>query len=244
MDKLAGFTLLELLVAISIFSVIGLGSHQMLRTVIDSHDAVKSTTQSYASMNLALAIMQRDFNQFVPRGVRDEYGEPTNPIAFESEDYVVEFTRTGWGNPAGIHRSRLQRVAYSVDYETEELYRHFWKVLDRAEDSEPLSELLLIGVTDFRVTGVIEEDDEFDAGLSDEDFGGPSMAPLAVEVVVATEDLGDIVRIFQLVDPFTAVRSTSRGGPSDSEAGGAQQDDGTEDRSTESSGSTGERDER
>ena len=37
-----GFTLLELLVSISIFSIIGLGANQMLRTVMDSNERVRA----------------------------------------------------------------------------------------------------------------------------------------------------------------------------------------------------------
>ncbi len=199
----SGFTLLELLVAISIFSVIGLGAHQMLRTVTESHDRVKLSVDTYTQINLAYSIIQRDFNQFVPRTVRDEYGEPLPAISFESDDYAVEFTRKGWTNPAAVPRSSLQRVAYSIDYDTEELYRHFWKVLDRAEDSEPVSQLLLSGVTDFRVTGFIGEDvdEETQSLFDDEEF--TDTAPVAVEVAISSEGFGEVVRMFQLVDPFS-----------------------------------------
>ena len=197
-----GFTLLELLVATSVFSVIGLGAHQMLRTVIESHDRVRDSIETYTRLNLAYAVIQRDFNQFVPRRIRDEYGEPINPITFESDDYAVEFTRAGWTNPAGIQRSRLQRVAYSIDYDTKELKRHFWIVLDRAEDSEPKTQILLENVTDLRVTGFVgEEADETTEELfSSESFG--AAAPVAVEVTIGTEAFGDVVRLFQLVEPF------------------------------------------
>lgn len=199
-----GFTLLELLVAMSIFSVIGLGSYQMLQSVSDSHDRVRSSIDSYTRVNLALTIIQRDFNQFVPRQVRDEYGDPLLPIVFEGEDYLVEFTRTGWTNPVGRPRSNLQRVAYSLDFETEELSRHFWQVLDRAEDSKPVSQVLLAGVTDFRVSGFTGES-ELEGNFALDNTG--ESFPLAVEVVLATESLGDVERLFQLVDPYLKASS-------------------------------------
>lgn len=197
-----GFTLLELLVSISIFSVIGLGAYQMLQTVVQSHDRVRQSTEAFTRVNLALSIMQRDFNQFTPRPARDGYGEFLAPIIFEGDDFAVEFTRGGWANPAGRLRSRLQRVAYSIDYDEETLTRHFWTVLDRAEDSEPFSEVILSGISDFRVTGFSGDD----AGIGDDlDFDLDEVgeaAPLAVEVVITTEGLGDIERLFELVHPF------------------------------------------
>jgi general secretion pathway protein J len=196
-----GFTLLELLVAMSIFSVIGLGSYQMLQTIVESHDKVRTVSERYTKVNLAFSMIQRDFNQFVPRPVRDAYGEPLAPIVFGDNDYAVEFTRTGWRNPAGRLRSQLQRVAYSVDYEEETLTRHFWEVLDRAEDSEPVSQIIMEGVTDFRVTGYQgDESDDLASDFELDDVGGA--APLAVEVVVASDTLGEIRRIFQMVEPW------------------------------------------
>ncbi|MBT4161757.1 MAG: type II secretion system minor pseudopilin GspJ [Gammaproteobacteria bacterium] len=209
--KAKGFTLLELLVAISIFSLIGLGSYQMLHTVSESHDRVRSSVDSYTKVNFALSIIQRDFNQFIARPVRDEYGEPLSPIMFEHEDYLVEFTRMGWANPAGRARSNLQRVAYSLDYEEKELVRHFWRVLDRAEDSEPVSQVLLVGVTDFRVSGFAGDSSEDEFSL--EDSG--DAAPLAVEVAIETESLGEVERMFQLVDPYLPQQSSAESNADD-----------------------------
>ena len=194
-----GFTLLELLISISILSVLGLGAYQMLQTVVASNDRVRASSDGATDLNLAFSILQRDFNQFVPRPVRDRYGEPMAPLVFDNEDYVVEFTRGGWSNPAGRSRSRLQRVAYRIDYDEETLTRHFWEVLDRAEDSEPISQLLLEGVTDFRVTGLT---DDFVSSLGSEPGQGKQAAPVGVEVVVAMEGAGEFERLFQLVDVF------------------------------------------
>ena len=205
--RVKGFTLLELLVAISIFSVLSLGSYQLLQSVSDSHARVRDSINSYIKVNQALSVIQRDFNQFLPRSVRDEYGEPIPSITFSDEDYLVEFTRGGWPNPGGLSRSQLQRVAYDIDYEEKVLSRHFWLVLDRAEDSEPIVQVLLDGVTDFQVSGVMDND-ESGVDLALEEASAP--APLGVELVIATEKLGDIRRIFQLVDPYTLVIADSK----------------------------------
>ena len=202
-QKSPGFTLLELLVSMSIFATLGLGAYQMLQTVADSHQRVRSSAEAFTGLNLAYSIIQRDFNQFAPRAVRDEYGEVLPIIDFENEDYIIEFTRRGWRNPAGRQRSRLQRVAYSLDFEEETLTRHFWKVLDRAEDSEPVSQILLEGVTDFRVTGFSGDEPAIDRDfvLEEEQVA----APLAMEVVISTNALGESYRLFQMVEPYLAV---------------------------------------
>ncbi len=189
----------------SIFSVIGLGAHQMLKTVIDSHDRIKTQATVHAQLNLAMAAIQRDFNQFVPRPIRDAYGDAVDPLVMGGELYDVEFTRTGWSNPAGMPRSQLQRVAYKLDYDTHELSRYFWKVLDRVEDSEPLSRVILTGVEGFQIAGMFPgQDDPADAERLNEELleGTPSQIPIAVEVTISTTALGDVVRMFELVEPY------------------------------------------
>jgi general secretion pathway protein J len=201
-QKSPGFTLLELLVSMSIFATLGLGAYQMLHTVADSHERVRSSADAFTGLNLAYSIIQRDFNQFTPRVVRDGYGDVLPAIVFENEDYIIEFTRRGWRNPAGRQRSRLQRVAYSLDFEEQTLTRHFWKVLDRAEDSEPISQLLLEGVTDFRVTGFSGDEPGIEREFILEDEGAAD--PLAMEVVISTNALGESYRLFQMVEPYLA----------------------------------------
>ncbi len=212
MTRKAGFTLLEVMVSISIFSVLGLGAYQMLQTVVKTNERVKASADNVIQVSGALQIIQRDLNQFVPRPVRDGYGEPLAPLVFDGDDYAIEFTRTGWSNPAGRPRSRLQRVAYSIDYDEEQLFRHFWEVLDRAEDSEPRSQLLLDGVTDFRVTGFTDDSsDTLDTAFELDET--TQVAPIGVEVVIATESLGEVQRLFQMVDPM--LTQGNQGQPSD-----------------------------
>ena len=200
-QKILGFTLLELLVSMSIFATLGLGAYQMLRTVADSHERVRFSADAVTGLNLAYSIIQRDFNQFAPRGVRDEYGEVQSPIIFDDEDYIIQLTRRGWSNPAGRQRSRLQRVAYSLDFEEETLTRHFWEVLDRAEDSEPISQVLMEGVTDFRVTGFSGDESSIDKEFS-LDETKEETGPLGVEVVISTNELGESYRLLQMVEPY------------------------------------------
>ena len=196
-----GFTLIELLVSIAIFSMIGLGAYQMLDAVIKSDTRVRSSMEDYSQLTLALSIMQRDFNQFVPRTVRDQFGDRLPALTLEGENYPVEFTRDGWANPTGAKRSRLQRVAWKLDEETNELKRYFWLVLDRAEDSTPVEQVLLTEVTDFRVT-VPASGKAAGPGSAPVPHSRSAQHPLAVEVVITTERLGDVVRIFELVEPF------------------------------------------
>ncbi|MDZ7686480.1 MAG: type II secretion system protein GspJ [Gammaproteobacteria bacterium] len=77
------------------------------------------------------------------------------------------------------HRSNLQRVAYRVD-EDGRLVRYFWRVLDRAEDSVPIDQVLLEEVQDFRVRLLDAEGEASDTWPGE----GTSPLPAAVEVIL------------------------------------------------------------
>ncbi len=193
MKAVTGFTLIEVLVAMAIFAVLGVSAHQMLRTMIDTHQATRSSSAAYGGLVRTFTLLDRDFSQLVQRPVRDEYGETLQALQVGGGQYDVEFTRTGWNNPAQLSRSSLQRVAYSV--EDEKLSRHFWLVLDRAEDSEPISQVLLDEVSGFTVNLLDDEGDTVDVWPVREDQPG---LPGAVEVTIETTYLGTIRKVFTL----------------------------------------------
>ncbi|MEJ6684004.1 MAG: type II secretion system minor pseudopilin GspJ [SAR86 cluster bacterium] len=190
-----GFTLLEVLVAMSIFSVIGLGASQMLRSMIQTHDRTQARIESFSGVTQALLLMERDLTQIVDRPIRDEYGEPLPSLMVASGRYPLEFTRTGWNNPLNLPRSSLQRVAYDL-LEDGQLVRHFWLVLDRAEDSSVKSQFLLVGVRGLRINLLDEDGNQTDVwpGAAE-----PGMLPAGIEVILETEQLGEVRRLFPLV---------------------------------------------
>ena len=213
-----GFTLLEVLVAMSIFAFIGLGANQMLRTMIDTREITSANNKLMNSMVRAFSIMERDFSQIVPRGVRDEYGEPLESMQVGTGDYLVELTRTGWNNPAKRTRSNLQRVAYEIEEGV--LVRHFWLVLDRAEDSEPITQELLEGVEDLRINLLDEEGEGTDAWPETE---SQQSLPTAVEVILQSKGFGEVRRVFilaSMANPGSRVENED-----DNSGAGNQQED-------------------
>jgi general secretion pathway protein J len=196
----AGFTLLEVLVSISIFAIIGLGANQLLRSVIDTQSRVRLSSEEFRDVSRAFNVIGRDLSQMLQRGVRDEYGEPLPPLMVSTGPYLVEFTRAGWNNPIHAPRSEIQRVAYHV--EDEVLYRMFWLVLDRAEDSEPISQKLLSDVIDFRVSVMDREGESADSWPA---FDSTELLPPGVELVLETASMGAIRRVYALTDLPTVV---------------------------------------
>lgn len=201
MARARGFTLLEVLIAISIFALIGLGAYRLLTTIVDTHQRVRSIVDDISEVSRAMTLIERDIYQATLRPIRDEYGEPLPAMMVGTGTWPMEFTRAGWNNPAGLPRSSLQRVAYGLG-ENGGLVRYFWLVLDRAEDSAPIEQRLVGEVTDFRISVLTVDDEVQDTWPASAD-GAPF--PAAVEIVIATDRTGEIRRLIPLVTPAAPV---------------------------------------
>ncbi len=228
--KQRGFTLLEVLVSISIFAIIGLGANQMLRTIIDTHDHTKVKIDTMNDLTRAFASLERDFGQAVPRYIRDEFGDPQPALIVAQGPYPVELTRSGWSNPIQLPRSHLQRVAYDVNQDGE-LVRLFWLVLDRAEDSEPIEQVLLTGVEDLRISLLTSEGETTNIWP---DGNYDEVLPRAIEIYLDTEAGGELRKVYHLVDGIDA-RNV---GSNNSGSGNNAQDSGDSDSNDNDSGSS------
>lgn len=142
-----GFTLIELLVALAIFAVIIVMAYGGLNTVLQVHSHLEQQGIQLAQLQIAFTWLERDLEQIIDRSIRDEYGDKQSAI--QGTLHQLELTRTGWRNPAQQPRSTLQRVAYHL--EDKILWRSYWQMLDRAQDSLPLKVELLSHVTELKL---------------------------------------------------------------------------------------------
>ncbi len=197
-----GFTLLEVLLAIMITALIGLGSWQLLNSAIRTDELTNARQQKLAALQRTMLILERDFQQTIARSIRDGYGDPRPAIMTRDEFYEIEFSRLGWRNPLGDKRSNIQRVAYELDQN--ELIRHYWNVLDRAQDSESVHRTLLKDVEKFSLRFMNNS-----GGWSDEwppegdeakvdPLEKYNQLPKAIELLVTTAAFGEIRRLFEL----------------------------------------------
>ena len=74
-DSIRGFTLLELMIAITIFSVIATFVYAGLGVVLDTKQQTEQHLNRLAKLQLGLHLLQRDIEQAVNRPVRDQYGD-------------------------------------------------------------------------------------------------------------------------------------------------------------------------
>jgi general secretion pathway protein J len=148
MRRAAGFTLVEMLVALGIFALLGLMSSQLVGRIMDVQEAVGVRGERLAAIQRTMDLLQRDVLQAINRSVRDELGDSLAPLRV-APDAPLEITRLGLRNPLDLPRSDEVRVAYTLRDGT--LYRSIWGVLDRANDSVPLAQTLLEDVDGFAI---------------------------------------------------------------------------------------------
>lgn len=206
-----GFTLLEMLVALGVFAVIGVMSAQLVRQIADIGATTRQRGDELVALQRALDIMGRDVEQLAHRPVRGEMGDAGAAVAV-NHSALLEFTRRGWRNPSQARRPALQRVAYRVT--AEGLERLFWPVLDRAEDSQPVAQLLLAGVSDVDVSGIDDSGEEH--GYWPPADATRQLAALVVRVSLPRH--GEIERLW--VVPWVAPPQSD-----EDDAGAAEDDD-------------------
>ncbi len=210
MHRARGFTLLEMLIALAVFAVLGLMSSQMVNRVLDVHNVAIGRGERLGEVQRALMLMQRDVLEIAPRSVRDEMGDAL-PVLRLGGDIGIELTHEGWRNPLGQRRSDLQRVAYVAHDET--LYRYYWNVLDRAEDTKPVVQELLHDVSDFAIAAIDASGNEHAYWPLVGDSGSDPATKLAgVQVRMTVKPFGEITRVWD-VPPIGAQGPGSLGPP-------------------------------
>lgn len=144
-----GFTLVEMLVAMAVFSLLAVAASGLLGVSLRNAEVFARADDATRELQLARSIMRADFSQIALRPVRDAYGSPV-PAAFAggaavAETPILAFVRHGWDNPGGIDgRASLQYVEYAVAGEA--LVRRSRPYLDPTPETPVTSATLLSGV--------------------------------------------------------------------------------------------------
>lgn len=112
-----GFTLVEMMVALFIFSMLSVAGVIMLRTAVDGDEITAKNLGQMAEMQRFVSLMEADLSQALPRASRDESGDRVAAFSSETggpEVVFLKFTRGGQSNINGEARSNLERVEYRL----------------------------------------------------------------------------------------------------------------------------------
>lgn len=188
-----GFTLLEVLIAIAIFSVISMASFSIFETVLNSDTATKARTERINELQRGFLIIERDMLQIARRSVRLNGEAPqtgflhTDNESFSSTEQALGFVRHGWTNPGLLlPRSDMQSVAYQLNENM--LERVHFNFVDAVLGEEPKVRAL--------ISQVEKLDFEFYDGKKWQKTLQENTLPLAIAIELDTTDYGIIRRQF------------------------------------------------
>lgn len=198
--SLPGFTLIEVLVSLAIFGVLSLLAYAALGNSLSGADLLTERMDRLQAVQRSVGLLTSDLMQAAPRPVRDELGETRAPALLSSlsGEFALELTRGGWGNPAGLPRGTLQRVAYRL--EDDQLVRYHWHVLDRTYANEPVAVILLDRVESLLFRYYLDNGEWTEVWPPTEQRvpGNDRSRPRAVEIVLTLQDEGQISRLVEV----------------------------------------------
>lgn len=190
--KSGGYTLVEVLVAVAVFSVLAASAWMALDSLSAAAVAHRERSTSFGALQMAVARLDTDLRQLVTRSASSADGRMMPALVGTAVS--LEGTRAGWSNPAGVKRSTLQRFAWQ--FASSDLERIQWPVTDRVAGSVALTETVLPQTMALRFRyrdagGVWHEHWPLDAG-------NPVDLPLAIEYVLETRTYGSVRRLVVL----------------------------------------------
>lgn len=203
MKPCRGLTLIELLVAVFVFSVMAALAYTAIARLLDNTAFLEDRMARMRAIQVTMRFLESDLLQAAPRPVRAELGEVLVGAirSAATSPFALELTRGGWTNPAGLPRSTQQRLAYQLL--DGELSRYHWTVLDRTFSNQPVRTVLLDEVDTIGFRYLLADGDWADQWPPPGNLGtasaiDPRHRPRAVEIVLVLADEGELTRIVEL----------------------------------------------
>lgn len=188
--RLAGFTLLEILIALFIFTILSMMMTGALHTVINADSGAERSAERLRELQITLVRISRDVEQIVNRPVQSNDGQ--SAAAFYGTTKGFTFTHGGLAGQSQQHHV-LQRTQYN--WHENSLWRMASAVLDPAPNSPgPSRRRVLANVTDAQFE-YLDDKKNFTANWPA--GGGANKAlPRAIRMTLTLKDWGTIRQIY------------------------------------------------
>lgn len=196
-ERQSGFTLIEILVAIAIFSVIAVISFSTLDVYIDQRERLVTHYGKLQKLQRLFILLERDLQFVINRPVRGEGGDEEEAIMVGERGELIRVTvaQPDVQSPTG---TSLWRIAWELD--GDQLIRRTWGVLDRTAATDPQDTIIDDGIESIDLQFY-----RYETGSSGADLGGAESTnelPDGVEVVLTLEDGQSYRRVFEVAGSF------------------------------------------
>lgn len=180
-----GFTLVEILVALFIFSILSLVMANGLHRLLQVQGEVNQQAQGLRDLQLVMVHLSRDVSSAIDRPITLAHGQ-------EAASFV--------GQPNGfkltcVNAERQQRVEYLDDHHA--LVRLVWPSLDQAEDAHASKRVLLAELSDVHFE-YLDQRGKYHQGWPLQSDATQTL-PKAVRMTLVVPHWGRLVQTFLLV---------------------------------------------
>ncbi|MBK5911645.1 type II secretion system protein GspJ [Rhodothalassium salexigens] len=193
----AGFTLVEMLVALALFSLVAAAGAGVLGQTLVARDAIADKDRLLRHFQVARALLKDDLGQIAPMAVRGALGG-VEAVGFrggigpDADAPILAFVRRGVANPnARAARGSLGFVTYTV--RDGDLVRTTRARVHAAPDTPALDRVLLSGVEDVALSF---RNDRGWVGQWRTVGTDPARLPRAVALEMTVAGLGRVRQVF------------------------------------------------
>lgn len=163
MKNAHGFTLVEVLIALAVFSLLSAASVGILGLANQAQERAEQVTDGLSELERFRTVLRTDFLQVAPRRFRDPLAtEQVGPLIAglpaqaaiqtvnDDEGVLMAFVRNGWSNPAYQQpRASLQQVIYVTD--GTRFIRRVRPFIDATGQTPSRDEVLIDGVSEIEI---------------------------------------------------------------------------------------------
>ena len=199
MRRQRAFTLIEVLVAMTIFSVLAVISYRTLDSVFRTREHLNTQSSRLRDVALLFARLENDFSAVIERRTRTSDNQlddalRLSPLLPAENDAALVFTRAGFGGNVGA-LSGPQRIGYRL--RDGRLQLLIWPNLDMAPRVLPQAYDALMDVRDARWRAM-DRAGNFVAEWRSTGAGGANYFPTALELSITLASGEQYTRLFTL----------------------------------------------
>lgn len=194
--KIRGFTLIEILIALTVFAIMATITSSTLYYAFNTRTRVNAQADRLNEIQMAVSIAQQDITQIISRGIRGNEMR-LFPVLVGQKHYL-EFTRGGYQNPSNSEkRSTLKRVGWvCVDGN---LVRRTWTSLDPVDRNIYHDKLLLRDLKSCHFNYLnqnLQVLTEWREQQNDQNATQTENLPKAIQINVVIQEWGEINLLF------------------------------------------------
>jgi general secretion pathway protein J len=192
MKSRRGFTLIELMTALLVLSLLALMSYRGLGAVLDAREHVKQETDKWRHVTAFFARFERDVELAAPRTARTADGQAPAWLGTPATTAAASLVFSRFASADGVDTPR--RIGYRLN-DKNEIELWLWPGLDVAPDTQPARYPVLAGVKTFELqylNGGLVWVDAWPTAPAD-----PPL-PRAVRVRIVLDTNEEIVRTYAL----------------------------------------------